>query len=118
MPEYLFFILGLSCLLTHELDAVRCQEWRIFPATAFLKDATGYAVFTLAHVPLFAALLFALWEPASRSAIARGLDIFFIVHLALHLLYLKHPLNRFTTPLSWSLILLAAVLGALDIALG
>lgn len=40
MPEHLFFFLGLGFILTHEMDAIRCKEWLMFPLTFFLKDET------------------------------------------------------------------------------
>lgn len=33
-----FFMLGLALLLVHELDAVRCHEWRMFPGLFALSD--------------------------------------------------------------------------------
>ena len=36
----LFFLMALALLFTHELDAVRCREWRIFPLT-YLAFAGG-----------------------------------------------------------------------------
>ncbi|MFD2569233.1 DUF6713 family protein [Spirosoma soli] len=38
MPDEIFFYLGLAFLTTHELDAVRCREWRIFPGLSLLND--------------------------------------------------------------------------------
>ncbi|WP_394341844.1 DUF6713 family protein [Sphingobacterium corticibacter] len=31
MAGHVFFYLGLSLLIMHEMDAIRCREWRIFP---------------------------------------------------------------------------------------
>jgi len=36
-----FFLLGLSLLLVHELDAGRCHEWRMFPGLSALSDRWG-----------------------------------------------------------------------------
>ncbi len=27
----IFFYIAVSCILLHEMDAIRCKEWRIFP---------------------------------------------------------------------------------------
>jgi hypothetical protein len=114
--EHLFFYLGLSLLLTHEMDAIRCKEWLMFPATSFLKDETGFVVFMLLHIPLYTLLLWGL--SGANAGLIRGWDIFFIVHVGLHILFLKHPENRFTTRLSWFIIVGAGVCGALDVFIG
>jgi hypothetical protein len=44
-----------------------------------------------------------------------SLDIFFIVHVGLHLLFLKHPKNEFKDLISWIIILSAGMFGLLDI---
>jgi len=46
-----------------------------------------------------------------------GLDIFFIVHVGLHLLFRDHPDYHFHTAFSWFLIIGAGVAGALDLLL-
>lgn len=53
MAEDTFFYLGLSLLTMHEMDAIRCREWRIFPILSMLCDKAGYIVFVFAHIPLF-----------------------------------------------------------------
>jgi hypothetical protein len=109
----LFFALGLSLILTHELDAVRRREWRIFPGLARLDDTAGYLAFTALHVPLFAALLWGLFGGGLGGGLADGLSLFFVVHVGLHLLALRHPKNEFTGVLSWALIGGAGLCGAL-----
>jgi hypothetical protein len=54
---------------------------------------------------------------AVTSGLIRGLDLFFFVHLGLHLLYLKHPKNEFKDTLSWVFITGAAVAGLTDLLL-
>lgn len=46
-----------------------------------------------------------------------GLDVFFIVHVGLHLLFINHPEHRFRSAFSWTLILGAGVSGAIDLLL-
>lgn len=119
MDDRIFLWIGLAFLLTHEMDAIRAHEWRIFPLTAWLGDAAGYRVFTLAHVPLYAWLLALMARPQGLGGgLAIGLDIFCIVHVALHVLFLRHPKNEFTGWLSWLLILGAGGAGALDLLFG
>ena len=114
MPEHLFFFLGLGFILTHEMDAIRCKEWLMFPATFFLKDETGFLVFTLAHIPLYAWVCWSLSSSSFSPTFIRAWDVFLIVHVFLHILFLKHPENRFTTRFSWFIILGAGICGALD----
>jgi hypothetical protein len=101
-----FFLLALSLLLVHELDAVRCREWRIFPLTAFLDDTIGMRVFILAHIPLFAIILFytsrSLW--AGGDGFSLGMALFCVVHAFVHWAYERHPKCEFRNPLSRAII--------------
>lgn len=47
-----FFLLGVAMIFLHEMDAIRCREWRIFPGLSLLEDRYGFVVFVLAHIPL------------------------------------------------------------------
>jgi hypothetical protein len=111
--EHLFFYIALAFILVHEMDAMTQKEWLMFPLTFFLKDEVGKVVFVLAHIPLFACLFWALRTP--NEALMRGLDIFFIVHVGLHVLFLWHSQNRFTSVLSWLIIVGAGFFGVLDL---
>ena len=108
-----FFLFGLALLLVHELDAVRCHEWRIFPGLSALPDRWGLRLFVLLHVPLLYPLLAALAAGPSRTLVV-ALDLFFVLHLGLHLLFLRHPRNEFRDVLSWTLIVGAAMSGAVE----
>jgi len=118
VPEHSFFYLGLALLLLHEMDAVRCREWRIFPGLSGLSDRWGELVFLLAHIPLYFLLLATLASEPGRPGLIRGLSVFCLVHAGLHLLFLRHPKNEFTDRLSWGLIGGAALAGALELGLG
>jgi hypothetical protein len=111
-----FFLLGLSLLLVHELDAVRCHEWRMFPGLSALPDRWGLRLFILFHVPLLFLLLGAVAAGPGATLVA-AFDLFFILHLGLHLLFLRHPQNEFRDALSWTLILGAALSGGIDLLL-
>ncbi len=113
--QHAFFYLGLSFIVMHEMDAVRCREWRIFPGLSLLGDKTGFVAFMLAHVPLYFLLFRELVAGGNPAKAMRGLDAFFIIHLGLHLLFLRHPKNEFKDSLSWVIIAGAAVCGAIDI---
>lgn len=116
MPSHLFFLLGFAFLLSHELDAVKCEEWRIFPVTNRMADEAGYRAFTAAHVPLYALLVWGLVGGANRGLIV-ALDAFFVVHLLLHVLLRNLPDNRFKSVFSWTPILGAGLCGATDLLL-
>lgn len=112
------FLLGLSLLLTHELDAIRRHEWRVLPPTARLDDRAGYLAFTAAHIPLYLLLLWALGAagPQVRSGAIVGLDLFFVVHVLLHIAFRRHPAYEFHGLFSWGLIAGAGLCGLLDLA--
>lgn len=112
-----WFLLGLALLLVHELDAMRCHEWRIFPGLSLLPDKTGRMVFILLHIPLFFALLAGITRVGDEQGLITGLDIFLIVHLVLHLLFLLHPKNEFNDAWSWGIIAGTAACGGFDLLL-
>jgi len=106
------FILGLAFILTHELDAMRCREWRIFPGLSSLDDRTGELAFLALHVPLFALILWFIWpNGALDEGFAFGFDVFLVLHLLAHIALRRHPSNQFTDAWSWSFIIGGAVCG-------
>ncbi|OJJ19047.1 hypothetical protein BKI52_19705 [marine bacterium AO1-C] len=118
--EHLFFYLGLAFILTHESDAIKCEEWTIFPGTAQLSYNLGYIVFVAMHVPLYGIIFWGLFASGkgANEAMVMGTDIFFIVHVFLHLLMYRHPKNQFKSVLSWVIIVGAGVCGGLDLLFG
>ncbi len=108
-----FFLLGITLIFLHEMDAVRCKEWRIFPGLSRLDDRRGFLVFILAHVPLVHWVL--LQIKMANEKFIYYFDIFLIVHLVLHLLFLRHPKNEFKNAVSWLIIAGAALCGLLDL---
>ncbi len=74
--------------------------------------------FTALHVPIYALLLALLvGDGGASSAVIVGMDAFFIIHVALHVVFRNHPENRFGSPFSWSLIAGAGVCGLVDLVL-
>jgi len=51
------FLLGVSLLFTHELDAMTHSEWRVLPLTSWMAPGLGRVVFVALHVPIFALVL-------------------------------------------------------------
>ena len=117
MTDNILFLLGLSLLLMHEMDAIRCKEWRIFPGLSMLDDKTGHSVFLFAHIPIFYWLFWQLTNGSDIDTFRMGFDIFLIVHFGLHLLLLKHKNNEFKDWISWAIIAGAGTCGLLDLIL-
>lgn len=115
MTEHVFFYLGLSLLIMHEMDAIRCKEWRIFPGLSMLSDKVGHIIFIFAHVPLFYFVFWKLTHCQNIEAFIYGFNIFMIVHLGLHILFLKHKNNEFKDWISWSIIMGAGLCGMIDL---
>ena len=117
MTEHIFFYIGLSLLMMHEMDAIRCREWRIFPGLSMLSDKVGHIVFLFLHIPLFYFVFWNLIYSQGVESFMCGLNIFMIVHLGLHILFLKHKNNEFTDWISWSIIIGAGLCGLIDLVM-
>lgn len=115
MMDYLFFYFALSLMIMHEIDAVRCKEWRIFPGLASLGDRVGYIIFIFAHLPLFVLVLWYLNYSENPTGFIQGFCVFTMIHIGLHLLFYKHRYNEFKDWISWSLILGAGLAGLLQL---
>ncbi len=119
MSADLLFYVGIALLFTHELDATYRHEWRIFPLVSRLRDDMGYLVFVVLHIPLFVLILWLLCHPSEnvRFGFQVTMDIFFMVHLGLHLLLKNHAHHEFTSTLSKSIIFLNALVGLVHLVL-
>ena len=115
MSEHFFFYLGLSFLTLHEMDAIRCREWRIFPGLSLLSDKIGHVFFVFAHLPLFYFVFWQLTYSKDIEAFMKGFNIFMIVHLLLHILFLKHKNNEFKDWISWSILIGSGLCGIIDL---
>lgn len=102
-------------MFMHEMDAIRCREWRIFPGLSLLNDDWGFKVFIVAHIPLFYFLFNGLMAKDTQADFIRGLDIFFIIHFVLHMIFLFHKKNEFKDWISWLIVGGAALFGLLDL---
>ncbi len=118
--EHLAFLVGFGFLTAHELDAVKCREWRIHPFFSWMSDSAGYIAFVAAHVPLYVLLLWAIFGTqigGANEAVVFWLNVFMIVHVALNVGFLLHPKNEFRSAFSCILIIGAGVAGAVDLAI-
>ncbi len=110
---FLLFLLGLSTLIAHELDAVIQSEWRLLYILRRLPESLASSAFVALHVPLMAGILW-LTTHASESVHGKSriaLAMFLVVHTGLHQRLSNYPAYTFTSPLSLALIYGAGLLG-------
>ncbi len=111
----LIFLLTLATLFTHELDAVRRKEWRFLPLIRNMPDSQAELVFILAHIPLFAGLIWFGWHQDAELREAGRIAIcgFCVLHIGLHWLFRAHPSYAFAGWVSQGLIWAAGLGGAI-----
>ncbi len=118
MKPFVFY-LGLSTLLTHELDAMSNHEWRVLPFIRELSDDIGMLVFVVLHFPILAGLLalVASSHPQTRALTRLGVSTFLVIHGLLHFLFIGNPYYEFSSLISEILIFGGASLGMIYLAL-
>jgi len=106
MIHDIIFYIGLSLLFVHEMDAVHRNEWKMFRYLSTLKPKTGYAIFSLLHVPFFILIFWGLFSANQgfRNDLIMVLNLFFIIHFFLHLVFIRHHNNEFRSVFSWFII--------------
>jgi hypothetical protein len=109
----LLFIINISWIIVHELDAIQQHEWRFFFMRIPISDQFAYQIFTALHIPL---LVFMLWN-INAQWFQVGLDLFLIGHAGVHLLLRHHPLIQFNQFFSRIWIFGGAILGAIHLIL-
>lgn len=115
-PASIPFLIVLALLIVHEMDAVHCREWTIFPFLFRLDDGTGFLLFTAAHIPLIFLVLAGLASGSIfQTAIRTVLDVFCIAHVGLHVLFKRHPSNRFENNFSQLIIIACGLAGLVDL---
>lgn len=118
MPDLLLvlFLFNFSLFLLHEMDAIRCSEWRLFIILKDMEDSKAYKVFTFIHLFLYVLILSLLFSQY-QTIIFWVLDLFFIIHAILHLFFERHPRNEFKNSFSRSIIYPLGVLSVIHLAL-
>ena len=116
MPANIFLFLGLTFIVIHEMDAVRCKEWRMIAGLNLIGNRQGMILFLLAHIPIYT-FIFYWFENllANQNNFRTGFNLFLMIHLVLHILFLKHKNNEFKDWVSWTIIVAAALFGLLDL---
>lgn len=112
------FLLAVSLMFVHELDAMQRREWRIFPGLSRLDDTLGMQVFVWLHVPLFVLVVYfageAIADGGSRFSFWFG--VFCVVHAFVHWAFGGHPACEFKNVLSRTIIWGCGAAGAVTIA--
>ena len=112
------FALCFALLVSHELDAMVREEWNLLPGFKSVDDDNAADVFNLAHVPIFAGLLWLLSSarPAWRGRTMVGIEVFVIGHAIAHTLLRGHPDYRFEAPVETVTVYGAALAGLAHLA--
>lgn len=94
--QVLFFI-NFSLILMHEMDAIKCREWRMFIILKDMKENYGYVIFTLLHLPIYFLCLASMFNNInylnSRESI--WIDVLLILHSIVHFSFRKNKNNEF-----------------------
>jgi hypothetical protein len=110
-----FYAILFSLLLLHEMDAIRTKEWKMFIVLKDMKEQTGYIVFSLIHLPLYAWVIYSVsqtWN-GSYALIWLLTDVFLVIHAMIHFGFRKHTANGFQSVYSNILIYGTAALSVL-----
>ncbi len=115
----LVFIIGVSLLFAHELDAVGKREWRLLFVLRRMSDEQAHRWFVSLHVPLFVGVLTLVGASESTivAAFVLAVDAFLVIHLVLHERLHAQGEVAFGSRFSRSFIWLGAALGVLHLFL-
>jgi len=115
--ETAVFIVMLTLLLIHEMDAIRAKEWKMFIVLKNLEDELAYRIFTLAHIPIYFFVLFVLVrvEMPAIAPFKYSVDIFLIIHAVIHYCFRKKPNNGFRSLFSITIIYSLSILAIIHI---
>lgn len=98
MQRTLLYYLGVSALLTHELDAVLNTEWRLLYVLRTLSDDVASVYFIAMHFVMV--LAFFYFGHHTKSKIRDGfrsfVALFLVVHGGLHFRLSDDPLYTFS----------------------
>lgn len=108
---FLTTALSVILLILHELDACHKGEWRMFIFLQKLNEKTQYLIFLYAHIPLSLFLVYYLWTVKSFNNLILWIivNIFLILHFAIHVIARKWESNVFQSINSFIFITGAAI---------
>lgn len=110
------FAFELALLFTHEMDAIRKQEWKMFIFLKDMADEKAYHIFMLLHIPLYAVIVSLLLSPFLHIEYYIT-DVFLVLHTLLHLGFRKHPTNKFNNNISNGIIFSAGLFAVFHLLL-
>jgi hypothetical protein len=118
LMNYLF-LLNISLLILHEMDAIRRKEWKLFIVLKDMQEERGYLVFSLLHLPLCFIILYFIMDNGSPYYHVFTLVIngFLIFHGGIHLLFRNNRDNKFRGVYPNMVIFLMSILAALQLVL-
>ncbi len=116
LKNYLF-ILNVSLLILHEMDAIRRKEWKLFIILKNMDEERGYLVFSLLHFPLCFIILYFIMNNSSSyyNIFTTAVNIFLIFHGGIHLVFRNNSGNDFRGLYSYIIIFLMSIIAALQL---
>ena len=105
---------NISLLILHEMDAIYRKEWMMLYPLNRLEESTAHVLFTGMHFFLFMAIFIMLHD--YFIYLFWGMNIFGILHLAIHLLFIKHRNNNMNNIFSLGIIFLMALISFISAA--
>ncbi len=110
----ILFAINLALLFTHEMEAIRYKEWKMFFVLKDMEDKKAYTTFLLLHIPLYALALWLLLSPFFIIGFYI-VDGFLIAHFIIHLCFIKHKNNQLNNKLSMTIIALMGLISAIHL---
>jgi len=105
---------NISMLILHEMDAIYRKEWMMLYPVNRLEQNTAHVLFTGMHFFLFMAIFIMMHN--YFIYLFWGMNIFGILHLAIHLLFTKHRNNNMNNIFSLVIIFLMALISFISAA--
>lgn len=106
------FIVIISLLLIHEMDAIRTKEWKMFIILKDISNELAYKIFTFVHLPLYFIAIFVMVQGgvSANAILYFVIDFFLIGHSIIHFCFRKKPNNGFTSTFSKTIIYSLSIL--------
>lgn len=116
--EQLTFLITLSLLLVHEMDAIQAKEWKMFIILKDMADEVACKVFIGIHFPLYLGALYALLSDGTAGYVLKIIiDVFLLGHAVIHFAFRKHTDNGFRSLYSKAIIYSMSALALLHFIL-
>ena len=115
--KVVMFVLIISLLLLHEMDAIRTKEWGMFIILKDMKDEIAYRLFSAFHLPLYFLVIFIVMnnEVKSNFILSIVIDLFLVAHTIIHFCFRKKENNNFSSLYSKTIIYSLGVLAIIHL---